>query len=69
MRPNVLLVTAANDAYHAATRWPGRPAARLDDVRVAAGVADAQQEERHRQQHEDSATAAVVRSEAMNMYA
>ena len=54
MRPNVLLVTAANDAYQAATAVARpTPAARLDDVRVRAGVADAQQEERHRQQDED----------------
>ena len=62
-------MTAANEAYHAASRGrEAEPAARLDDVRVRAGVADAEQEERDGQQDEHEAIAAVVRSDATNMY-
>jgi hypothetical protein len=53
VRPNVAFVTSAKDAYHATTAVARpEPAAELDDAGVRAGVADAEREERDRQQRE-----------------
>ena len=70
--PNVRLVTAANEAYHAAAAVasPSQPPQSCTMFVCAAGVADAEQRRTSAVSSANTvAIAAVVRSDATNMYA